>query len=235
MARSRPSRCIRYFRASWYAFERAFNEWHVLRDQPGDLRIPQVKGPSTVRCFSGSIHMRYHSCLREAAIRLAPMAWTSAPERDEYTPTQRFPTRSSSTTGKNEAGLQMDRRTPSPQFPDGWRVQVQPANGGPADTDVTGWIQNRANDLLKAVVGRRRARSRTQSPKASDDYRYDFLNTYVSDWRTSSIRCHPQLQAGDRRRSARRRRSALLAGDCRALSSELKVLNTGWSIRLSAL
>ena len=28
--------------------------------------------------------------------------------------------------------------------------KYNPPNGGPADTDVTGWIQNRANELLRA-------------------------------------------------------------------------------------
>jgi phosphoglucomutase len=39
--------------------------------------------------------------------------------------------------------------TPSHNPPEDGGFKYNPPNGGPADTDVTGWIQNRANDLLR--------------------------------------------------------------------------------------
>jgi len=63
--------------------------------------------------------------------------------------------------------------------------------------------------------------------KASTTHRYDFLNTYVSDLANiidfDVIR---NSRLGDRRRSARRRRSALLAGIAERYRLNLKVLNT---------
>ena len=40
--------------------------------------------------------------------------------------------------------------TPSHNPPEDGGFKYNPTNGGPADTDVTGWIQNRANELLRA-------------------------------------------------------------------------------------
>src|SRR5271170_6857945 len=40
--------------------------------------------------------------------------------------------------------------TPSHNPPEDGGFKYNPPSGGPADTDVTGWVQNRANDLLRA-------------------------------------------------------------------------------------
>src|SRR6185312_6742376 len=39
--------------------------------------------------------------------------------------------------------------TPSHNPPEDGGFKYNPTNGGPADTDVTGWIQNRANELIR--------------------------------------------------------------------------------------
>ena len=39
--------------------------------------------------------------------------------------------------------------TPSHNPPEDGGFKYNPTNGGPADTDVTKWIQNRANELLR--------------------------------------------------------------------------------------
>src|SRR6202035_1060444 len=40
--------------------------------------------------------------------------------------------------------------TPSHNPPDSGGFKYNPTNGGPADSDVTKWIENRANELLKS-------------------------------------------------------------------------------------
>src|SRR5271166_5647612 len=40
--------------------------------------------------------------------------------------------------------------TPSHNPPDDGGFKYNPTNGGPADTDVTGWVEDRANELLRA-------------------------------------------------------------------------------------
>ncbi|WP_326559751.1 phosphoglucomutase (alpha-D-glucose-1,6-bisphosphate-dependent) [Micromonospora sp. NBC_01796] len=71
--------------------------------------------------------------------------------------------------------------TPSHNPPSDGGFKYNPTNGGPADTDATKWIQDRANQLLAdGLAGVRRipyARART----AGTTDRYDFLGAYVDD------------------------------------------------------
>ncbi|MBX5483640.1 MAG: alpha-D-glucose phosphate-specific phosphoglucomutase [Myxococcaceae bacterium] len=73
--------------------------------------------------------------------------------------------------------------TPSHNPPEDGGIKYNPPHGGPADTDVTGWIEARANALLaerNAAVKRipwERARA---SPTVR---RYDFITPYVQDLR----------------------------------------------------
>jgi phosphoglucomutase len=65
--------------------------------------------------------------------------------------------------------------TPSHNPPADGGFKYNPPNGGPADTDVTGWIQKRANDLLRAG-NRDVKRSAILSAR-----QYDFVTPYVQD------------------------------------------------------
>jgi phosphoglucomutase len=65
--------------------------------------------------------------------------------------------------------------TPSHNPPEDGGIKYNPPNGGPADTDVTGWIEAEANRLLETdLEGVRRSGNRTTTP-------YDYVNTYVDD------------------------------------------------------
>jgi phosphoglucomutase len=73
--------------------------------------------------------------------------------------------------------------TPSHNPPDDGGFKYNPPNGGPADTDVTRWIQDEANRLLEAggsdgVDGVPRA---TDAEVDAAITRYDFLGRYVDD------------------------------------------------------
>jgi phosphoglucomutase len=71
--------------------------------------------------------------------------------------------------------------TPSHNPPTDGGFKYNPPNGGPADTDATRWIQDRANALLdKGLDGVRRQPLRT-ALSAPTTSRYDFLDAYVSD------------------------------------------------------
>jgi len=69
--------------------------------------------------------------------------------------------------------------TPSHNPPRDGGFKYNPPHGGPADSDATGWIADRANELLRAGlegvqrIPFARARAAAQS--------YDFLGTYVDD------------------------------------------------------
>jgi len=68
--------------------------------------------------------------------------------------------------------------TPSHNPPRDGGIKYNGPNGGPADTDVTGWIQNKANDYLKANLN---GVKRLPFEQASNINSIDFAVEYVAD------------------------------------------------------
>jgi phosphoglucomutase len=71
--------------------------------------------------------------------------------------------------------------TPSHNPPEDGGFKYNPPNGGPADTDVTKWVQDRANDLLRANNSGVKRVPYSQALKASTTYQGDFVLPYIKD------------------------------------------------------
>ena len=71
--------------------------------------------------------------------------------------------------------------TPSHNPPEDGGFKYNPTNGGPADTDVTRWVQNRANELLRAGNAGGQAHSVCQGHQAATTHQEDFVLPYVRD------------------------------------------------------
>jgi len=71
--------------------------------------------------------------------------------------------------------------TPSHNPPDDGGFKYNPPNGGPADTDVTGWVQNRANDLLRAGNNEVKRVPFERAIHAATTHQEDFIVPYVRD------------------------------------------------------
>lgn len=71
--------------------------------------------------------------------------------------------------------------TPSHNPPDNGGFKYNTCNGGPADTDVTGWVQDRANALLEAGLKGVARVPLAQALRASTTRTHDFLSHYVDD------------------------------------------------------
>jgi phosphoglucomutase len=69
--------------------------------------------------------------------------------------------------------------TPSHNPPEDGGFKYNPPNGGPADTDVTSWIQDEANRLLEAGLDGVRQVSLDDARGAATGH--DFLGSYVAD------------------------------------------------------
>ncbi|SDY38284.1 phosphoglucomutase [Modestobacter sp. DSM 44400] len=69
--------------------------------------------------------------------------------------------------------------TPSHNPPRDGGFKYNPPTGGPADTDATGWIARRANELLAAGLDGVRRVPFARARAAAESY--DFLGTYVDD------------------------------------------------------
>ncbi|HEY4910115.1 MAG TPA: phosphoglucomutase (alpha-D-glucose-1,6-bisphosphate-dependent) [Methylomirabilota bacterium] len=71
--------------------------------------------------------------------------------------------------------------TPSHNPPEDGGFKYNPPHGGPADTDVTGWIQDRANDLLRAGNAGVKRVPFDAAIKAGTTHEEDFVLPYVQD------------------------------------------------------
>src|ERR1700691_2542546 len=73
--------------------------------------------------------------------------------------------------------------TPSHNPPEDGGFKYNSTNGGPADTDITRWVQDRANELLR---GNNTAVQRVPfaaALKAATTHAEDFILPYVNDLR----------------------------------------------------
>ncbi|MEW6364410.1 MAG: phosphoglucomutase (alpha-D-glucose-1,6-bisphosphate-dependent) [Acidobacteriota bacterium] len=81
------------------------------------------------------------------------------------------------------SGLQADGIvvTPSHNPPSDGGFKYNPPNGGPADTEVTRWIQDRANLLLRAGNAEVRRIAYEAALKVPTTHEHDFIAPYVRD------------------------------------------------------
>jgi len=71
--------------------------------------------------------------------------------------------------------------TPSHNPPQDGGFKYNPPNGGPADTDVTDWVQNRANELLRGHNAGVKRTPFAAALKAGTTHVHDFVTPYVND------------------------------------------------------
>jgi len=71
--------------------------------------------------------------------------------------------------------------SPSHNPPQDGGFKYNPANGGPADTGATKWIENAANALLEQKLAGVRRMPFAQALKADNVHRHDYVSAYVAD------------------------------------------------------
>jgi phosphoglucomutase len=73
--------------------------------------------------------------------------------------------------------------TPSHNPPEDGGFKYNPTNGGPADTDVTRWVEDRANELLRGNNAGVKRVAFAAAIKAASTHQDDFVLPYVGDLR----------------------------------------------------
>jgi phosphoglucomutase len=71
--------------------------------------------------------------------------------------------------------------TPSHNPPEDGGIKYNPPHGGPADTQVTKWVETRANELLAAGIGGVSRIPYERALKAGTMHEYDYITPYVAD------------------------------------------------------
>jgi phosphoglucomutase len=165
------------------AFDKAFNEAHILAiSQAICLYRTQHKidGP----LFLGlDTHALSVPALATALEVLAANGVTvMLAGGDEYTPTPALSHAILTHNRGRQTGLADGIViTPSHNPPHDGGFKYNPPNGGPAETEVTDWIEARANDFLEnKLVGVKRI-TLERALRAGTTHRYDYLQAYVSD------------------------------------------------------
>jgi phosphoglucomutase len=101
---------------------------------------------------------------------------------DEYTPTPAISHAILTyNRGRNSGLADGIVITPSHNPPSDGGFKYNPTNGGPADTDITKWIENRANELLMAGCSGVKRIPFSQARRAATTHAHDFLSNYVED------------------------------------------------------
>jgi phosphoglucomutase len=165
------------------SFERSFNEWHILATSQAICeyrKLNGIDGPLFVGADTHALSLpAFESALQVLA---ANGVETMISSRGEFTPTPAI-SHAILVYNRGRKGGLADGIviTPSHNPPDNGGFKYNPPNGGPADTDVTGWIQNRANALLEERLGSVRRMPFAQARKAATTHEHDYLNTYVAD------------------------------------------------------
>jgi phosphoglucomutase len=165
------------------SFDRSFNEAHVLaitqaicvyRKQKG------IDGPLFMGADSHALSAPAFASALEVLAANGVEVMISA--GDEYTPT---PAVSHAilvhNRGRSSGLADGIVITPSHNPPDGGGFKYNPPNGGPADTDITGWIETEANRMLGAGLSDVKRIPYSQARTASTTHEHDYLNAYVRD------------------------------------------------------
>ncbi|HLZ29213.1 MAG TPA: phosphoglucomutase (alpha-D-glucose-1,6-bisphosphate-dependent) [Chloroflexota bacterium] len=71
--------------------------------------------------------------------------------------------------------------TPSHNPPEDGGIKYNPPDGGPADTDITGWIEAEGNRLLETGLRGVERIPYAEAQQAPTLQRYDYVSTYVAD------------------------------------------------------
>ena len=165
------------------SFAASFNEWHVLAISEAICRYRKrqgIDGPLFLGIDTHALSVPAASSALEVLAANGVEVMLSA--QDEYTPTPAIShaiiVYNRGRTSRLADGIVI---TPSHNPPDNGGFKYNPPNGGPADTDVTAWIEATANDLLHARLEGVRRISLASALRAPTTHRHDYVDKYVSD------------------------------------------------------
>jgi len=165
------------------AFDRTFNEWHVLAISEAICHYRRWKGIDGPLFLGVDTHaLSVPACATALEVLAAHGVEVVLAEHDDYTPTPAVSHAIVCYNRGRTAGLADGIvMTPSHNPPDDGGFKYNPPTGGPADMDVTGWIEARANERLERGLQGLRRIPYERALRATTTRRHDYLNAYVRD------------------------------------------------------
>jgi phosphoglucomutase len=165
------------------ALDLAFNENHILAITQAICEYRRERAINGPLFLGADTHALSDSAWASALEVLAANGVTvMIDDRDGYTPT---PVVSHAILTHNRGGTTGFADgivvTPSHNPPRDGGFKYNPPSGGPADSQVTGWIQDRANELLADQLRGIRRIPFDRAKSASTTRRHDFMDSYIGD------------------------------------------------------
>jgi phosphoglucomutase len=159
------------------AFSSSFNEDHILATTQAICEYRAAQGIDGPLFLGADTHaLSEPATVSALEVLLANDVDVLVDARGGYTPT---PSVSRAILVANARGAKADGIcvTPSHNPPADGGFKYNPPDGGPAGTEITGWVQDRANELLRAgLAGVKRVSLASHAPGT-----YDFLDAYVGE------------------------------------------------------
>jgi len=162
------------------AFDRSFNEAHIVAMSQAICEYRHQQGISGPLFVARDTHALSAPAFETSiGVFAANGVRVLVDDRDGYTPTpslSRAILRHNARAGASADGVVI---TPSHNPPRDGGFKYNPPHGGPAGSDITGWIQDRANDLLRDGID---GVARVADARGHDNVAgYDFLGSYVDE------------------------------------------------------
>lgn len=161
---------------------KSFNEMHILAVTQAVCDYRKEAGITGILFMGMDTHaLSYPAQLSALQVLAANDVTVYIAKEFGYTPT---PVISHAILTHNaEANAQCDGIiiTPSHNPPSDGGFKYNPPHGGPADTDVTNWIEARANTLMENDLNNVKKLSLDDALKANNIVEYDYITPYVDD------------------------------------------------------
>jgi phosphoglucomutase len=165
------------------SFDLSFNEAHVLAITQAICtyrREHGIDGPLFLGFDTHALSAPAFATALEVLAANGVEVMTAA--ADEYTPTPAISHAILTFNRGRRSGLADGIViTPSHNPPDSGGFKYNPPNGGPADTDITSWMEVRANELLSSNLAGVSRIDYAKARNAASTHSHDYLNSYVED------------------------------------------------------
>jgi len=164
------------------AFTATFNEDHILATTQAICEYRASQGIDGPLYLGADTHaLSEPARLSALEVLAANGVWVSLDARGGYTPTpavsRAILAHNASGPGSRADGIVV---TPSHNPPPDGGFKYNPPDGGPAGTDITTQIQDRANELLASGLKGVQRISYARAAAADTTSEFDFLGSYVS-------------------------------------------------------
>lgn len=165
------------------SFDSAFNERHILATSQAIClyrKERKIDGPLFLGADTHALSAPAFASALE--VLAANEVEVMISEGDEYTPTPAVSHAILTYNRGRKTGLADGIViTPSHNPPNDGGFKYNPPNGGPADKDVTSWIQKKANEFLESDLKGVKRIPFEKALHAATTHRHDYLTSYIND------------------------------------------------------